>query len=72
MANNLYRRGKVWWARMQVSGHDIRRSLGTEKRSEALIRLAAWLASGRRSERAAPPATRPSQPRRVIEVSGGS
>lgn len=44
MANNLYRRGKVWWARMQISGHDIRKSLGTEKRSEALIRLAAWLA----------------------------
>jgi hypothetical protein len=44
MPNNLYRRGKVWWARAQVSGSDIRKSLGTEKRAEAQIRLAAWLA----------------------------
>lgn len=44
MPNNLYRRGKVWWARVQMSGNDIRKSLGTEKRSEAQIRLAAWLA----------------------------
>ena len=44
MPNNLYRRGKVWWGRVQVSSHDIRRSLATEKRSEAVMRLAAWLA----------------------------
>jgi integrase/recombinase XerD len=44
MANNLYRRGKIWWGRLQVSGNDIRKSLGTEKRPEALMRLAAWLA----------------------------
>jgi integrase len=43
MPNNLYRRGKVWWGRVQVSGNDIRKSLGTEKRSEALMRLTAWL-----------------------------
>ena len=29
MPANLYRRGNVWWARIQVRGHDIRRSLRT-------------------------------------------
>lgn len=37
--NNLYKRGKVWWARVQVAGRDFRRSLQTASRSEALKRL---------------------------------
>jgi integrase/recombinase XerD len=44
MANNLYRRGKVWWGRVQVSGNDIRKSLGTQKRDVAMKRLTDWLA----------------------------
>jgi integrase len=42
MADNLYRRGKTWWGRIQVAGADIRRSLRTSDRTEAKRRLKAW------------------------------
>ena len=42
-ASNLYKRGKVWWARVQVAGRDIRRSLQTTSRPEALKRIKAVL-----------------------------
>ena len=29
MPNNLYRRGDIWWARIQIRGRDVRRSLRT-------------------------------------------
>ncbi len=40
---NLYKRGSVWWARVQVAKRDVRRSLQTSSRSEALKRLKAVL-----------------------------
>jgi len=43
MPANLYRRGPVWWARAQVAGRDLRRSLRTGDRVEAKKRLAKWL-----------------------------
>ncbi len=36
---NLYQRNGVWWARVQVNGRDIRRSLRTPSRPEAQRRL---------------------------------
>jgi integrase len=42
MPKNLYRRGAVWWGRVQVAGSDHRRSLRTRDRTEASIRLKAW------------------------------
>lgn len=47
MPDNLYKRGNVWWCRIQVRGRDVRRSLRTtslveaRKRREALIKDAA-------------------------------
>jgi integrase/recombinase XerD len=42
MSGNLYRRGKVWWARVQRDSREYRRSLRTVSRAEAIQRLAAW------------------------------
>ncbi len=39
MPDNLYRRGKTWWARVQVDGKDHRRSLRTASLAEARQRL---------------------------------
>lgn len=36
---NLYRRGGTYWARVQIAGKDVRRSLRTSNRAEALKRL---------------------------------
>lgn len=36
---NLYRRGRIWWARVQVNGRDFRRSLRTSSKLEAGKRL---------------------------------
>lgn len=41
--DNLYKRDGVWYARIQVDGRDIRRSLRTASRSEAKKRLAVVL-----------------------------
>lgn len=41
---NLFKRGKVWCARIQVDGRDIRRSLRTSSKSEARQRLSKILA----------------------------
>lgn len=40
---DIYKRGKVWWARAQVNGRDCRQSLGTSSRDEAVKRFAKWL-----------------------------
>lgn len=42
MADNLYRRGKVWWGRIQVGGKELRRSLRTASKSEARERFKDW------------------------------
>lgn len=42
MAENLYRRGKTWWGRIQVEKREIRASLRTRDRAEARKRLAEW------------------------------
>jgi integrase/recombinase XerD len=42
-AGNLYKRGGTWYARIQVRGHDIRRSLRTGSKTEAQKRLAVVL-----------------------------
>jgi hypothetical protein len=44
MPRNLYRRGAIWWGRVQVAGAEHRRSLRTRDRSEAADRLKAWRA----------------------------
>lgn len=44
MSDNLYKRGDIWWGRIQVSGHDLRRSLRTSNRAEAKKRLEKWIA----------------------------
>jgi integrase len=44
MPRNLYRRGDVWWGRVQVAGAEHRRSLRTSDRAEAAKRLKAWKA----------------------------
>jgi integrase/recombinase XerD len=43
MANNLYRRGSIWWGRIQVSGREIRSSMGTSNKTDAQRRLGEWL-----------------------------
>ena len=43
MSGNLFRRGAVWWGRVQVRGRDIRRSLRTSNRATAKKRLKEWL-----------------------------
>jgi integrase len=43
MPANLYKRGRTWWGRVKVAGHDHRRSLRTSDRAEAQKRLSAWL-----------------------------
>ena len=40
---NIYRRGRVWWARVQRGGKSYRQSLNTTKRKEAERRLNIWL-----------------------------
>lgn len=45
---NLYRRGAVFWARIQVAGRDVRTSLRTSNRAEALDRLKAILKDAER------------------------
>lgn len=42
MAENLYRRGKVYWGRIQSDGKELRESLRTTSKAEALKRLADW------------------------------
>ena len=39
MPGNLYQRGGIWWARVQVRGRDVRRSLRTRSKVEAKKRL---------------------------------
>ena len=39
VASNLYKRGNIWWARIQVRGRDVRRSLRTASLIEAKKRL---------------------------------
>lgn len=46
--SNLYRRGATWWARVQIAGRDVRRSLHTSDRAEAQKRLKAVLADADR------------------------
>ena len=43
-ADNLIKRGGVWYARIQIRGRDVRRSLRTSSRAEAKKRLPAVLA----------------------------
>lgn len=43
MPSNLYKRGSVWWARVQLAGREHRRSLRTSNRPEAQKRLSQWL-----------------------------
>lgn len=42
MPDNLYRRGKTWWGRLQRGGAEHRRSLRTADKAEARRRLQAW------------------------------
>lgn len=42
MSENLYKRGRTWWARAQVNGKDLRRSLRTADKAKARIRLKRW------------------------------
>lgn len=44
MSGNLYRRGKTWWGRIQSNRKELRRSLRTTSKLEALKRLAKWKA----------------------------
>lgn len=44
MPDNLYRRGKTFYARIQVNGEDVRKSLRTANRREASERLKVFLA----------------------------
>ncbi len=39
MSGNLYRRGQIWWARIQSGGREYRRSLRTSSKAEAVQRL---------------------------------
>lgn len=43
MPGNLYKRGRIWWGRIQIAGREYRRSLRTHDRAEAKKRLAEWL-----------------------------
>lgn len=45
---NLYRRGATYWARVQVAGRDVRTSLRTSNRAEAIERLKAILKDAER------------------------
>lgn len=45
---NLYRRGTTWWARVQIAGRDVRQSLRTSDRAQALKRLEAILKDAER------------------------
>src|SRR5690606_8263246 len=45
---NLYRRGSTYWARIQIAGRDVRQSLRTSDRSQALKRLEALLKDAER------------------------
>lgn len=42
MPKNLYRRGKVWWGRVQVAGREYSASMRTVSRPDAQERLDAW------------------------------
>src|SRR4051812_48188733 len=42
VADNLYKRGKIWWGRIQIGGKELRRSLRTDLRSEARKRFTDW------------------------------
>ena len=42
MSDNLYRRGRIWWGRIQVAGAERRRSLRTASRAEARRRFEQW------------------------------
>lgn len=42
MPDNLYRRGSIWWGRIQRGGSEHRRSLRTADKAEARKRLKAW------------------------------
>lgn len=42
MPSNLYKRGAIWWGRIQAGGSEHRRSLRTGDRAEAARRLEAW------------------------------
>lgn len=41
-AENLYKRGRIWWGRVQVHGKDLRRSLRTTDKAKARPRLKRW------------------------------
>jgi integrase len=45
---NLYRRGQTYWARVQIAGRDVRRSLRTSNRADAIKRLEAMLKDAER------------------------
>lgn len=45
---NLYRRNGVYWARVQIAGRDVRKSLRTSNRAEAVKRLEGILADADR------------------------
>jgi len=52
--DNVFRRGKIWWARVIVDGKEIRRSLSTNDRAEARDRLSKLLPELTRGRVAAP------------------
>jgi integrase len=43
-ASNLYQRNGIWWARVRIAGREVRRSLRTPHRAEAVKRLKPLLA----------------------------
>lgn len=43
MSHHLYRRGAIYWARIQIAGRDHRRSMRTASRADAQRRAEAWL-----------------------------
>jgi hypothetical protein len=51
MPRNLYRRGAIWWGRVQVAGTEHRRSLRTRDRAEAAARFKPWKADLERAAR---------------------
>lgn len=42
MPENLYKRGRVWWGRIQFGNKDLRKSLRTDRKTEAVKRLGVW------------------------------
>lgn len=42
MAENLYRRGKVYWGRVQLAKQELRKSLRTTRKAAAVKRLGEW------------------------------